>query len=42
VNEFGQGRVFGTTLVPHNSTMQAKKYFDMVSNAMLWATKTAE
>jgi type 1 glutamine amidotransferase len=38
VNEFGKGRVFGTTLGHHNETMQAKEYLDMVSNAITWAT----
>ena len=39
VNEYGKGRIFGTTLGHHNETMAADEYLDMVSNAMLWATK---
>ena len=38
VNQYGKGKVFGTTLGHHNETMQAKEYLDMVSNGILWAT----
>ena len=38
VNQYGKGKVFGTTLGHHNETMQAKEYLNMVSNGILWAT----
>jgi type 1 glutamine amidotransferase len=39
VNEFGKGRVFGTTLGHHNSTMSSKAYLDLLGNAVKWINK---
>lgn len=37
VNEYGKGRVFGTTLGHHNSTMETKEYLDLLANGITWA-----
>lgn len=36
-NTYGQGRIFGTTLGHHNSTMEHEVYLDMVARGLLWA-----
>ena len=38
VNQYGKGRVFGTTLGHHNETMQEDIYLSMVARGLLWAT----
>jgi type 1 glutamine amidotransferase len=37
VNEYGKGKVFGTTLGHNNSTMEDPVYLDLVSRGLLWA-----
>jgi type 1 glutamine amidotransferase len=37
VNQFGKGRVFGTTLGHHNETMAEPVYLDLVTRGLLWA-----
>ena len=37
LNEYGKGKVFGTTLGHHNETMQEEVYLDLVSRGLLWA-----
>ncbi|HUF63908.1 MAG TPA: ThuA domain-containing protein [Verrucomicrobiales bacterium] len=37
VNQFGKGRVFGTTLGHHNETMAEDVYLDLVTRGLLWA-----
>lgn len=41
-NEYGKGRVFGTTIGHHNETMRDPHYLDMVARGVLWATKRDE
>ena len=36
-NEFGKGRVFGTTLGHHNETVGSPAYLDLVTRGTLWA-----
>ncbi len=36
-NQYGKGRVFGTTLGHHNETVGAPEYLDMVTRGTLWA-----
>jgi type 1 glutamine amidotransferase len=36
-NQFGQGRVFGTTLGHHNETVSSPEYLDLVTRGVLWA-----
>ena len=36
-NEYGEGRIFGTTLGHHNETMRQNVYLDMVTRGVLWA-----
>lgn len=36
-NQYGQGRVFGTTLGHHNETVSAPEYLDLVTRGTLWA-----
>ena len=36
-NLHGKGRVFGTTIGHHNSTMREKIYLDLVTRGLLWA-----
>ncbi|MEZ6068563.1 MAG: discoidin domain-containing protein [Planctomycetaceae bacterium] len=36
-NQFGEGRVFGTTLGHHNVTVEAPEYLDLVTRGVLWA-----
>ncbi|RLS57465.1 MAG: heme-binding protein [Planctomycetota bacterium] len=36
-NQYGKGRVFGTTLGHHNETVSAPEYLDMVTRGTLWA-----
>jgi len=36
-NQYGAGRVFGTTLGHNNSTMQDPVYLDLVTRGLLWA-----
>ncbi|NNE91106.1 MAG: ThuA domain-containing protein [Verrucomicrobiales bacterium] len=38
VNEFGKGRVFGTTIGHHNETMQEGVYLDLVTRGIQWVT----
>jgi len=37
-NQYGRGRIFGTTIGHHNETMAAPEYLDVVSRGLLWAT----
>ena len=37
VNQYGKGKIFGTTIGHHNSTMQTKEYLDLLANGMTWA-----
>jgi type 1 glutamine amidotransferase len=37
VNQYGKGKVFGTTIGHHNSTMQTKEYLDLLANGIEWA-----
>jgi type 1 glutamine amidotransferase len=37
VNTYGKGRVFGTTMGHHNSTMEAPVFLDLVNRGLLWA-----
>ena len=37
VNEFGKGRLFGTSIGHHNETMMEDNYLDVVTNGLLWA-----
>ena len=37
INNYGKGRVFGTTLAHNNATMQNPKYLDALARGMLWA-----
>ena len=39
VNQYGKGKVFGTTLGHHNSTMETKEYLDLLSNGIKWAVE---
>jgi uncharacterized protein len=39
VNQYGQGKVFGTTLGHHNETIQSPEFLDMLSRAALWVTE---
>ena len=36
-NQYGKGRVFGTTMGHHNETMAAAPWLDMVSRGFLWS-----
>ncbi len=36
VNEYGKGKVFGTTLGHHNETMQEEVYLNLVARGLLW------
>lgn len=36
-NQYGQGRVFGTTLGHHNETVGSPEYLDLVTRGTLWA-----
>ena len=36
VNTYGKGKVFGTTIGHHNSTMSAKEYLDFVTDGLRW------
>lgn len=36
-NQYGKGRVFGTTLGHHNETVSAPEYLDLVTRGTLWA-----
>ena len=38
VNQYGKGKIFGTTLGHHNSTMESKEYLDLLANGIKWAT----
>ncbi|MGI9242620.1 MAG: ThuA domain-containing protein [Verrucomicrobiales bacterium] len=37
VNQYGKGKVFGTTIGHHNSTMKTKEYLDLLANGITWA-----
>ncbi len=37
VNEYGEGKVFGTTVGHHNETMAEDVYLDLVTRGLLWA-----
>ena len=37
VNQYGKGRVFGTTVGHHNETMAEPTYLDLVTRGLLWA-----
>ena len=37
VNEYGEGRLFGTTIGHHNETMEAKEYLDLLARGFQWA-----
>jgi len=41
-NQYGKGRVFGTTLGHHNETMAANEYQTMLKNGVLWALDKSE
>lgn len=36
-NEYGKGRIFGTTIGHHNETMATDEYLNIVANGVLWA-----
>ena len=36
-NQFGKGRVFGTTLGHHNETVRAPEFLDLLTRGTLWA-----
>lgn len=36
VNEYGKGRIFGTTIGHHNSTMASEEYLDLLGNGVRW------
>ncbi len=36
VHQYGEGRVFGTTIGHHNETMAAGEYLDLVTRGLLW------
>ena len=36
-NEYGKGKIFGTTLGHNNSTMESEVYLDLVTRGLLWA-----
>ena len=36
-NQYGKGRIFGTSIGHHNSTMKSKEYLDLVANGITWA-----
>lgn len=38
-NEYGKGRVFGTTIGHHNSTMSTKEYLDLIANGVRWVNR---
>lgn len=37
VNQYGEGRMFGTTVGHHNETMAEDTYLDLVTRGLLWA-----
>jgi type 1 glutamine amidotransferase len=37
-NQYGQGRVFATTIGHHNETMVQPEYLDVLARGLLWAT----
>ena len=39
VNQFGETRVFGTSVGHHNETMAEPVYLDLVTRGLLWATE---
>lgn len=39
VNQYGKGRVFGTTIGHHNETMQDPVYLDLLTRGLLWAVQ---
>jgi hypothetical protein len=39
VNEYGDARIFGTTIGHHNSTMATTEYLDLLGNAVKWIMK---
>ena len=41
-NEFGKGRVFGTTIGHHNETMASAKYLNFMARGFLWALDKLE
>jgi uncharacterized protein len=41
-NNYGQARVFGTTLGHHNETMQHEVYLDFITRGLLWAVNKLE
>jgi putative heme-binding domain-containing protein len=41
-NQYGKGRVFGTTIGHHNETMAEPVYLDMVTRGILWAAGKLE
>ena len=38
-NQYGKGRVFGTSLGHHNVTMRSPEYLDMMARGLLWSCK---
>jgi putative membrane-bound dehydrogenase-like protein len=36
-NQYGKGRVFGTTLGHHNETVSAPQYLDLITRGLLWS-----
>ena len=42
VNQFGEGKVFATTIGHHNETMEAKEYLDLLADGIRWAVSEAE
>lgn len=36
-NQYGEGRIFGTTIGHHNETMEAEEYLDLVARGLLWS-----
>lgn len=41
-NQYGEGRVFGTTIGHYNETMAEPVYLDMLTRGLLWATGRLE
>ncbi len=40
VNQYGEGKIFGTTIGHHNVTVASDEYLDLIANAITWATES--
>jgi type 1 glutamine amidotransferase len=38
VNQYGEGKVFATTIGHHNETVSTKEFLDLITNGVRWAT----